>query len=186
MGPEATGAGAQDDREAAGSLTQCSEKQRNRAWELRTPRTYLVHFPQLPRQKEKQGQREQSDQSEVQRPPKHERQETQASPQVPHQQVQLVTDRLTDTGCVLHYPRRDGTCHIESKKASERDSGSQRQEELTDIRVPRRACQHGILRRLQLAGVGAWVGVGISVQESSGRPALAYKEVVAGCGSTLL
>lgn len=101
-------------------------------WELRTLRTYLVHFPQLPRQKEKQGQGEQSDQSEVQRPPKHEGQETQASPQVPHQQVQLVTDRLTDITCVLRYPRCDGTCHVELEKAGERDSGSQRQEELTD------------------------------------------------------
>lgn len=154
-------------------------------WELRTLRTYLVHFPQLPRQKEKQGQGEQSDQSEVQRPPKHEGQETQASPQVPHQQVQLVTDRLTDIGCVLRYPRCDGTCHIEGEKAGERDSGSQRQEELTDNRAPRRACQHGILRRLQPAGVGAWVGVGTSEQESSGI-ALAYKEVVAGCGVTHL
>lgn len=34
-------------------------------WELRIQGTYLVHFPQLPRQKEKQGQAEQGDHSEV-------------------------------------------------------------------------------------------------------------------------
>lgn len=34
-------------------------------WELRSQGTYLVHFPQLPGQKEKQRQAEQGDHSEV-------------------------------------------------------------------------------------------------------------------------